>query len=95
MDGNKKLIAVTSILYLCRMYKPGEKLPVNDPEMVEAWLEAGTAKWDDGSGSKPEASKAKPVTAEPGRTGSAVSSDAEDGEDLVGKVPETKARKKK
>lgn len=92
----KRLIAVTHILYLCHTYAPGEELPQNNPEMVDAWLEAGTAKWDDGSEPpKTETPKAKPATAEAGLPGAAVGSDSDNGEDLVGKVPETKARKKK
>lgn len=43
-----KLIAQTNILYLNRMYEAGEELPTSDKVMVDAWLEAGTAKDVDG-----------------------------------------------
>ena len=39
--------------------------------------------------------KGVPQTAEPGLEGKAASSESEDGVDLVGKVPQTAARKKK
>lgn len=37
------LIAVTHILYNSVLYKPGDRLPDNDPEMRKAWIDAGTA----------------------------------------------------
>lgn len=42
----KALKAITHILYNGRMYEPQEELPVDNAEMVEAWLDAGTAIWD-------------------------------------------------
>lgn len=86
------LVACYPILYHSHQYAVDEVLPTNDPGMVAAWLEAGTAKWTDGE-PKEEAPKAVPKTAEPGRTGEAVSTES-DGDDLVGKVPKTKQRKK-
>ena len=87
------LIAVYPILYLAHQYKVGDELPTGDTAMVESWISAGTAAWQ---GAKPVSKpKAKPVTAEPGLPGKSVSSEAENGEDLVGKVPKTAARKKK
>lgn len=41
----KKLIAKRSVLYLGRMYAPGDTLPANDQNMVTAWLNAGSAAW--------------------------------------------------
>ena len=68
---------------------------MNDPDMVAAWIEAGTAEWTDGEeGEAEEAAKAVPKTAKPGRTGQASSGSETDGDDLVGKVPQTKQRKK-
>lgn len=88
------LVALYPILYHSHQYKIGDELPTNDTEMVSAWLEAGTAEWMDGEKPEPtEPAKAVPKTAEPGRTGEAVSSES-DGDDLVGKVPKTKQRKK-
>lgn len=42
----KVLKAITHILYNGRMYEPQEELPVDNAEMVEAWVDAGTAIWD-------------------------------------------------
>ena len=42
----KALKAIIHILYNGRMYEPQEELPVDNAEMVEAWLDAGTAIWD-------------------------------------------------
>ncbi len=85
------LTALYPILYLSHQYKVGDALPANDPGMVEAWLCAGTAAWIRPAG---ESSKAKPRTAEPGLPGQTVSSEAEDGDDLAGKVPESFGRKR-
>ena len=42
----KALKAIIHILYNGRMYEPQEELPVDNAEMVEAWIDAGTAIWD-------------------------------------------------
>ena len=89
----QKLTAQTSILFESKIYKPGEELPVKNPAMVEAWLEAGTAVWIDDE-QKETPVKARPRTAEPGQPGVAVHSESENGENLVGKVPKTNRRKK-
>ena len=85
-EEKKVCIAQTYILYNSTQYKPGDVLPANDPEMLAAWLEAGTAKWLDET--VVNSMKAQSVTALAGMYGTAVSSDSEDGEDLVGRVPE-------
>ena len=41
----KKLIAKRPVLYLGRMYDPGDTLPANDQRMVSAWLNAKSAAW--------------------------------------------------
>ena len=41
----KILIAKRSVLYLGRMYDPGDTLPANDQKMVNAWLNAKSAVW--------------------------------------------------
>ena len=41
------LIAQTYILYNSKHYKPGDVLPANDPDMLLAWIDAGTAAWVD------------------------------------------------
>ena len=38
-------IAQAYILYNSTQYKPGDKVPTNNPEMLEAWLKAGTVAW--------------------------------------------------
>lgn len=37
-----KIIAKAPILYNSVNYKPGDELPVNNPEMTKAWKDAGT-----------------------------------------------------
>lgn len=93
MEGNAVLTAVYPILYQSHQYKVGEELPTNNPDMVDAWLEAGTAAYIS-SEDTDKAVKATPVTAEAGLPGEAAASES-DGEDLVGKVPKTPARTKK
>lgn len=41
------LIATLPILYLSKQYKAGDLLPLNNQEMVAAWLEAGSAVWQE------------------------------------------------
>lgn len=91
--GNKVLVAVYPILFLSHQYNVGDVLPTNYPNMVEAWLAAGTAVWKDSEALKADAVKARPKTAEPGLPGVAVASESED--NLVGKAPKTASRKKK
>lgn len=43
----KALIATRPILYLAKQYKAGDRLPLNNQEMVEAWIEAGSAAWQE------------------------------------------------
>lgn len=89
----QKLTAQTSILFESKIYAPGEELPASNPDMVEAWLAAGTAAWVD-TEQQPQTPKARSKTAEPGLPGKAAASEAEDSNDLVGKVPKTVRRKK-
>lgn len=90
-----KLTAKQHILYESKLYAPGDVLPSNNSDMVEAWISAETAVWIDDEKQVNKSAKASPRTAEPGLPGAAVASDSEDGENLVGKVPKTSARKKK
>lgn len=91
-SGSMMLVAVYPILFQSHQYKVGDTLPANYPDMVDAWLEAGTAVWKKVEAAAP---KAKPATAEPGLAGATVSSASENGEDLVGKVPKTTKRSEK
>jgi hypothetical protein len=83
-----KLIATYPILYQSTQYEVGQTLPTHDTVMVQAWLDAGTAVWQEDEMSKP--AKARPVTAETGLAGE--SANSETPENLVGKVPKTPAR---
>lgn len=92
-DKEKVLLAQTYILYHAHQYKPGDILPGNDPAMLEAWLKAGTAAWTEVSESAPGI--AVPASATVGLYGMAVSSDSDNGEDLVGRVPINAGRSRK
>lgn len=81
-----KLIAIYPILYRSHQYEIGEELPADDSEMVQAWLDAKTAVWQDDTSQV----KAKPVTAQAGLAGQ--SPNGETDENLVGRVPKTPAR---
>lgn len=101
----RKLIAKYPILYLSKQYDIGEELVANNPEMVKAWLDAGTAEWvedeesvsdgttDEKSEEELPPATANPVVAEAGLVGDAVG--AETDENLVGKIPKTPARSRK
>lgn len=90
----QKLTAQQSILFESKLYAPGDELPTKNATMIEAWIKAGTAVWIDDEATSTKA-KARPATAEPGQPGATVASEAENGENLVGKVPKTTSRKKK
>lgn len=47
----KVLVATRPILYLAKWYAAGEQLPLNNQEMAAAWIEAGSAAWQE-SGTK-------------------------------------------
>lgn len=47
LEETKTLIAMRPILYLAKQYKAGDRLPVNNQEMVAAWIEAGSAAWQE------------------------------------------------
>lgn len=67
-----KLTAARTVLHLNRLYQPGEELPQHDASLVEAWLEAGSATYEeapqeapqqtDASGDKEPDPAAKPPT---------------------------------
>lgn len=84
-----KLIATYPILYRSSQYEVGDSLPADDQSMVQAWLDAKTAVWQEDE--KPKG-KAKPVTAEAGLAGQ--SANGETSESVVGRVPKTPARSK-
>ncbi|MCM1218090.1 MAG: hypothetical protein NC548_26690 [Lachnospiraceae bacterium] len=94
----KRLIAQVAILHGNKQYQPGEELPKTDPAYASAWVEAGSAVWEDesdGAEEKPTkkktAAKARPKTAPAGATGIAQPATGAEA-DLAGKVPSKKAR---
>ncbi len=87
----KHLIAVSPVLLDNRDYRPGDELPMHNPELVEAWITNGAAVWQDDGEEKKQAVKAKSVTAPVGRLGDACPSAGSD-QDLVGKPPSRKRR---
>lgn len=93
----RRLIATVPILHSNEQYEPGEVLPTTDPAYVSAWLEAGSAVWEDESDGSQEnaeakaAAKAQPLTAPAGVTGLAQPATGAE-EDQAGKVPSRKAR---
>lgn len=93
----RRLIATVPILHSNEQYKPGEVLPTTDPAYVSAWLDAGSAVWEDESNGSQEnaeakaAAKAQPLTAPAGVTGLAQPATGAE-EDQAGKVPSRKAR---
>jgi hypothetical protein len=80
------LIAIRPVLYHAHQYSIGDSLPVNDPEMTELWIQAGTAVWQEAD--QTASAKAAPVTATPGMPGISDSGT----EDLAGRITETPDR---
>lgn len=93
-----RLVATVAILYQNRQYQPGDELPTTSPAYASAWVEAGSAVWEDesdGAEEKPKkkkaAAKARPKTAPAGATGIAQPATGAEA-DLAGRVPSKKAR---
>lgn len=87
-----KLIATTPILYFAHQYQIGDELPLRDQVMVNAWLNAGTAKWLDDNQEQEvptERPKARMVTARPGQIGISTTGNEED---LTGRIPDSPER---
>lgn len=89
-----RLIATFQILYKNKQYEPGAELPTSDASSVEAWLEAGSAVWkdDEDETDGTRRPKARSLTAPAGAEGIATPATGPAGTDLVGKVPDKKAR---
>ena len=85
-----RLIAAVPILAGNKQYLPGDELPTEDAAYVAAWIEAGSATWEDAPAAGQKHSKARLLTAKPGRAG--ISSTGSP-DDLVGQVTETPERK--
>ena len=45
----RRLIATAAILYQNKQYQPGEELPTTSPAYASAWVEAGSAVWENES----------------------------------------------
>lgn len=73
----KKLIAKRTVLYLGRMYAPGEALPANNQTMVDAWLRAESAGWSGAAPVKPAADGQENAGAPP--AGAGMSQDPQEG----------------
>lgn len=43
----RSLIALYPILYESKQYSIGENIPVNNNEIINEWIKAGAAKWND------------------------------------------------
>lgn len=79
-----KLIATRNILYQNRFYEGGDELPYYDKATVDAWVDAGSAKWLDDKKAKAEVVK---TPAEP-------KAEAEEPKAEEPKVAKATARKK-
>lgn len=77
----KNLIAVYPILFRSKQYKPGDILPADDSKMVQAWIGANTAEWQEIE--KISLPKARMVTAPSGLVGDII---PPNGRELVGRV---------
>lgn len=87
------LVALRPVLLDNTQYNPGDTLPANNPDLVAAWIECGSAQYREETAPETEAvkQKAKRQSARAGRTGSAQPSSGPD-KDLAGQVPEPAAR---
>ena len=86
------LTALRPILLDNTQYERGDALPANNPDLVEAWIECGSAEYrEDGEPAGPEKPKAKRRSAKAGRTGIAQPSSGPEN-DLVGQVPDPETR---
>ena len=86
------LIALRPVLLDNTQYNPGDTLPANNPDLVTAWIDCGSAQYRDEA--EPEETpkpKAKRVSAKAGRTGIAQPSRGPEN-DLVGQVPDPQTR---
>lgn len=87
-----RLMAIRPVLYRSHQYEAGDTLPADNEATVAAWIECGSAVWnDDEAQTEAKAPKAKLATAKPGISGK--SSDG-DPNALVGQVPDTPERKR-
>ena len=89
------LTALRPILLDNTQYERGDALPANNPDLVAAWIECGSAEYreepEPDAQPEPEKPKAKRASAKAGRTGIAQPSSGPEN-DLVGQVPDPETR---
>lgn len=60
------LIATRPVLYRSSQYRKGDALPADNQAMVQAWLDAGSAKWEEDAQEAPApAAPAEPEAEKP------------------------------
>ena len=84
------LVAKSTIFFHNHQYLPGDCLP-EDAEEKNTWIECGSAYETEAVKEKP---RAKRAAAKAGVTGIA-RGDLESGENLIGRIPDNPARKRK
>lgn len=84
------LVAKSTIFFHNHQYLPGDRLP-EDAEEKNTWIECGSAYETEAVKERP---KAKRASAKAGRTGIA-RGNLESDENLIGRVPDNPARKRK
>lgn len=85
------LKALMPILIDNTQYEPGDTLPANNPDLVAAWIECGSAEYREDEEPEEPKPKARRKSAKAGRTGIAQPSNGPEN-DLVGQVPDPETR---
>ena len=85
------LIALNPVLLDNTQYNPGDTLPANNPDLVAAWIECGSAEYREDEEPENPKPKAKRKSAKAGRTGIAQPSSGPEN-DLVGQIPDPEMR---
>lgn len=86
------LRAASAFYFRGTKYRPGDELPTDSPEYVDAWLRAGTAAYSEPPAAEEAprmVKKARAATARAGQIGIATPAA---GDDLVGVVPDPEKR---
>lgn len=84
------LVALEYIQVGYTRYMPGDILPKDNPD-VPAWIESGSAMWQNEQ--PPKRTTAKQMAAQAGMLGIAVGGECS-GNDLVGRIPQTERRRR-
>ena len=92
----KTLVATYPILHRSYQYEIGESLPLDDQEMVDAWLKCGSAKWVGEAKAEPTKDAEPEVKANDTDNDTEPEAKANDTDnDTEPEVKETKANRKK